>query len=330
MGTISKTGLKQIVFCDGNTIANDAATAMAMGIRAGASLKRGVYKPIKDSLSRSWRNMVNFRVEAETYQTTMLLLKKMIEWLNGNVDAQILTNKQTSGASNGDCYIFKQAASTNLGLDFELMYNADKRSIKATLEGALNYAAAQALIDASDSATPYTFTGLTPAITGAGEYQNYFRKPAFVSFEFPKETTVLYRDEIVERSYSIKTKSKKSVETNMSIVDYLTYEITMKFRNASTAAQVAMMAKDNAPSLYIKEQNPNTGCFDAFWFKEGTLTLDDEFEATDEERSQTVKFVGDVFLFNHCFTFNLAKGSDEEDGTDGGTMFIGTREDLDP
>ena len=212
MGTISKTGIKQIVLCDGNTIANNAPSAMAMGIRAGANLKRGVYKPIKDSLSRNWRNMINFRVEAETYQPTMLLLSKMVAWLNGNVDAQIVTNKQTSGASNGDCYIFKQAASTNLGLDFELMMNADKRSIKATLEGALNYAAAQALIDAADSATPYTFASSDIPFSGAGENEDLFRKPAFVSFEFPAETTVVLRDEIVERSYSIKTKSKKSVE----------------------------------------------------------------------------------------------------------------------
>jgi hypothetical protein len=301
-----------------------------MGIRGGASLKRGLYKPIKDSLSRSWRNMINFRVEAETYQPTMLMLKKMIEWLNGNVDAQILTNKQTSGASNGDVFIFKQTASTNLGLDFELMFNADKRSIKAILEGALNYADAETLIDAADSASPYTFTGVN--ITGAGENELFFRKPAFVQFEFPAAATVLYRDEIVERSYSIKTKSKKSVETNMSIVDYLSYEIMMKFRNASAAKQVEIMAKDNAPSIYIRENNAASDGseWDAFWFAAGALTLDDEFEVNDEDRHQTLKFTGDVFLYNHVFTFSEVKGSPLTDGTDGGTMFIGTREDLDP
>lgn len=320
MGTISKTGLEQIVLCDGGTIADTPPLQpMAMGIRAGASLKRSAYKPIKDYLNRSWRNKINFRVEAETFQPTMLMLKNMTRWLNGNVDVQVQSNLQASTDTYGDLYIFDVDNSTNLGLDFELMFNADKRSIKATLEGALNYATAQALVDAADAGTtPYSFSG----ITGPGESQTYFRRPAFVALEAPKSTGIVLRDEIIERTYSIKTKSKKSVETNMSIVDYLTFEIMMKFRNASTAAQVAMMAKDNAPSLYIKELNAGA-YYDAWDFAAGALTLDDEFEVTDEERSQTVKFVGDVFLFDISFSFGAAYGGTAGDGgTLGGTMVV--------
>lgn len=319
MGTVSKTGLKQLVLCDGGSLLTTPVNPTAMGIRGPASLKHGNYKPIKDYLSRTWRNKINFRVEAETYQPTMLTLKNMISWLNGNCDAQITTNKQTSGASNGDVFQFGTIASTNLGLEFELMCNADKRSIKTILEGALNYAAAQSLIDAADSATPVNFSG----ITGAGDSEVFLRKPAFVAFEAPKATAIVLRDEIVERSYTIKTKGKKSVETNMLIVDYLTFEITMKFRNASIANQIAIMTKANAPSLYIKEQN-NASFYDAWDFAAGVITLDPETEITDEDRVQTLKFMADVSLFDIAFSFGASFGGDATDGgTKGGTMVIG-------
>jgi len=291
---------------------------MAMGIRAGANLKRNAYKPIKDYLNRSWRNKINFKVEAETFQPTMLMLNNMIRWLNGNVDTQVQTNLQASVDTYGDVYLFDVENSRNLGLDFEVLYNADKRSIKAILEGAITYTDAQTLINAADATTPKTFAG----ITGPGESEVYLRRPAFVALEAPKATGIVLRDEIVERSYSIKTKGKKSVETNMSIVDYLTFEIMMKFRNASVAAQVITMAKDNAPSLYIKELN-NGAYYDAWDFAACVLTLDDEVEVNDEDRFQTVKFAGDVFLYDISFTYGAAYGGTAGDlGTLGGTMII--------
>lgn len=319
MGTISKTGLKQLVLCDGGTLLTTPVNPTAMGIRGPAFLKHGNYKPIKDYLQRTWRNKINFRVEAETYQPTMLTLKNMISWLNGNCDAQIMTNKQSATANSEDVFQFGTVASTNLGLEFELMFNADKRSIKAILEGALNRATAQTLIDAADSVSPVNFSG----ISGAGDSEVFLRRPAFVAFEAPKATGIVVRDEIVERSYSIKTKGKKSVETNMLIVDYLTFEITMKFRNASVANQIEIMAKDNAPSLYIKEQN-NLSFYDAWDFAAGVITLDPETEITDEDRVQTLKFMADVPLYDISFSFGASYGGDADDGgTKGGTMVIG-------
>jgi len=389
MGTISKTGLKQLVLCDGgnliavagvtgNILSTDAlmtgmssttglvagmkivktagtgaltgtptivsvdsasqvtmsavaATSgtltatfggptvpIAMGIRGPAFLKHGNYKPIKDYLNRTWRNRINFKVEAETYQPTMRTLAYLVSWLNGGCDAQILTNKQSGTAGSEDVFQFYKANDSNLGLEFELMYNADKRSIKTILEGAINYTAAQTLIDAADSVTEVAFSG----ITGAGDSETYLRRPAYAAFEAPKGTSIVVRDEIVERSYSIKTKGKKSVETNMLIVDYLTFEIIMKFRNASIANQIAIMAKDNAPSLYIKELNAGA-YYDAWDFAAGVITLDPETEINDEDRIQTLKFVADVPLFDVAFEFGAAKGGTADDaGTLGGTMVI--------
>jgi hypothetical protein len=314
---ISKSGNHQFGLCDLGTLATTPADPIAMGIRGAYAMKTSAYKPIKDYLQRTWRNMINFRVEAESYQPTMFMLSKMIEWLNGNVDAQIITKKQTSGASNGDVYKF--TGTRKAGLDFELMFNSDKRSLKPILEVALPYTDAQTFIDLADSDTPIAL----PTITGPGEDQLLFRRPSFVKFEAPDASTILTKDEIVSRSYSIKTKSKKQDETNMSIVDYLTFELTMKFRNASVAKHIEIMSKDNAPSVTIRELN-NAAFYDEWKFSAGVLTLDHELDDADEDRSLTLKFMADVFLFDIAFLFGATYGGDVSDGgTKGGTMTIG-------
>ncbi len=305
MGTISRAGLGQIAACDLGTLATTPVDPLAMGIRMGAPFKTSAFKPIKDYLNRGWRNMVNFNVGAESMQATMFMLKKMHDWLNMNCDLQVLTNIQSAGG-NPDC--FKFIGNSIAGLDYELMISSDKRTLKPTWEIALPFDDAKTLIDSADSETPVSLTG----ITGKGEDQTLLRKPFFVSFEFPKATTVLTRDEIMERSISIKTKNTKSNENNMSIVDYISFEIMMKFRNASVAKKVEIMAKDNAPSLYLKEMNAPT-FFDAFDFAAGVLTLDDEWDIDDQTRSQTLKFVADVYLYDISFQFGTTYGGDASD-----------------
>lgn len=314
---ISKAGNHQFVLCDLGTLSTTPVDPIAMGIRGAYSMKTSAYKPIKDYLNRTWRNMINFKVEAESYQPTMRMIKLLTEWVNGNCDAQIITKKQTAGASNGDVYKF--IGNRKAGLDFELLFNADKRSIKTILEVARPYTDAQAFINNADNDTPVAL----PGITGAGENQAFFRRPSFIKFEAPDESTILTNDEILSRSYSIKTKSKKQDETNMSIVDYLTFELVMKFRNASVAKHVEIMAKDNAPSVTIRELN-NGVFYDEWKFANGVLTLDHELDDTDEDRSLTLKFMADVFLFDIEFLFGAAFGGDITDGgTKGGTMMIG-------
>lgn len=314
---ISKSGNHQFGLCDLATLVTTPNDPIAMGIRGPYAMKTSAYKAIKDYLQRTWRNGINFRTEVETHQPTMFMLSKLIEWLNGNVDAQIITKKQTSGASNGDVYKF--IGNNKAGLDFELMFNSDKRSIKVILERALAYTAAQTFIDSADSETPVAL----PGITGPGEDQALFRRPSFVKFEAPDATTILTAEEIVSRSYSIKTKSKKQDETNMSIVDYLTFELIMKFRNASVAKHVEIMSKNNAPSLTIRELNEGA-FYDEWKFNAGVLTLDHELDDNDEDRSLTLKFMADVFLFDVAFQFGAAYGGDATDGgTKGGTMVIG-------
>lgn len=317
MGTISKAGLKQIVACDYGTLATTPVDPIAMGIRNAAPMKRSHYKPLKDYLDGSYRNMMNFNIQAESMQSTMHMLDTMIGWLNGNVDLQVRTVAQASGGA-GDCYKFNTG--NNMGLDFEVLINSDKRTIKPTFEVALPWSTGQALVDAADSVTPVVFSG----ITNRGEDEALLRRPFFLAFEAPAATSILTRDEIVSRSYSIKTKNKKQEETNMSIVDYLIFEITMKFRNASVANQVAILAKDQSPSLLIKEQNAGA-FYDAWDFNSGVLTLNDEYDDADDDRALTLKFQRNVFLYDIAFEYGATKGGDVGDttGLKGGTMKVG-------
>ncbi|MFO7446210.1 MAG: hypothetical protein R6W90_07570 [Ignavibacteriaceae bacterium] len=312
----SRPGIKQLVLCDAGTLLTTPVNPIAAGLRNAASIKRTAYKPVKDYLNRSFRNKVNFNIQAESLQPTMLMRKKAIDWLNQNVDVQVVTVPQASGGT-GDVYQF--TGNNVMGLDFEDVISGDKRSMKLTLERAMEYDAAKTFIDAVDSAAAVPFSG----ITGRGEDLTKFRSPYFLAFESPAAATVLTKAEIAERSYTIKTKNKKSEEDNTSIVDYLSFEVMMKFRNASVAKQVEVMSKDNAPSLLIKENNRGL-FYDAFNFAPGVLTLEDEFDDTDDDRGLTLKFTGDVHVYDISFQFGTAYGGDETDGgTKGGTMNIG-------
>lgn len=313
---ISRAGLKQIVACDYGTLATTPVDPIAAGIRNAATMKRSHYKPLKDYLEGQWRNMINFNYTHESMQATMFALKKYIGWLNGNVDLQVITVPQDNGNSD----VYKHIDGNNVGLEFELMYNSDKRTIKPTFEIALPFTAAQTLVDTADSETPVTFASITHP---RGEDETLLRRPFFLTFEAPKTTQVITRNELVSRSYSIKTKSKKSEENNMSIVDYLIFEIILKFRNASVAKQVEMLAKAQSPSLLIKEGNDGS-FYDAWDFNAGVLTLNDEYDDTDEDRNITLTFKRNVMVYDIDFLFGATYGGDASDnGKKGGTMKVG-------
>lgn len=316
--SISKAGLKQVVACNKGTLATTPVDPIAMGIRKGATMKRSHYKPLKDYLDGQFRNMMNFNIQLESMQATMFMLKKMLDWVDGNMDLQVITNPQAAGGT-GDVYKFNSG--NEMGLDFEYVINSDGRTIKPTFEIALPWTTGQTLVDSADSTTPITF----PTITHPrGEDEALLRKPFFVSFEAPTGTPVLTRNEIVSRSYSIKTKTKKLEESNMTTVDYLIFELMLKFRNASVAKQVEILSKDQMPTIKLREQN-NAAFYDEWQFNNGVLTLNDEFDDSDEDRAITLKFQRNVFIYDISFLFGATYGGDAADttGIKGGTMKVG-------
>jgi len=311
----SRAGLKQLVLCDAGTLLTTPSNPLAAGLRNSATMERTPFKEVKDYRNRLLKNMINFKIEWESLQPTMLMLKCLTGWINLNCDAQVITVPQTI-SSGGDVYQF--IAANKAGLDFEYIISADKRSLKPTLEVAMEYERAKAFIDAADS-TGQTVFG---SIQGDGADFTKYRAPYFLSFEVPKTTAVFGAQDLVERTYSIKTKNKKSIY-NASIVDYLTFEFSITARDASILKQIDVMSKDVSPAVYIKEQN-NGSYYDAFDFNTGVLTLHDEFKDGDDDRTLKLTFSADVPIGDIAFQFGAAYGGDASDGGNkGGTMRIG-------
>ncbi|MDD4291993.1 MAG: hypothetical protein PHX51_07160 [Clostridia bacterium] len=312
----SRAGLKQIGFCDAGTLATTKTNPLAIGLRNAASMEITNFKQIKDYLERNFRNMKNFKVDAESLQPTIQMLKLMISWLNLGCDAQVITRPQASGGA-GDVYKF--IGDNKAGLDFEYLINADKRSMKATLELAMEYVLAQTFIDSADSETAVVLTD----ITGEGADFTRFKSPYFVSFESPKTTALFSKADLVERSLTIKTKNKKDLY-NKSIVDFLTVELMIKARDASVAKQIVAMGKDQSPSVYVKEMN--TGAYyDAFDFAAGVLTLEEEYKDGDDDRTLQYKFTGNIHIYDITFELGDTHGGAVSDtiGSTGGTMKAG-------
>lgn len=315
----SRAGLKQIVLMDAGTLATTPVSPLAMGLRGEASMAITPHKPITDYRGRQLRNMINFKVEAKSYQPTMQLLKALINWTNMNADAQIVTVPQSAGGSV-DCYKF--VSDKKLGIGFEYLISADERSLKVILERAMEYERAKTFIDAADSETPVAITGLASP-NSEGVDQAKYRAPYFLAFETPKATAPFTIDDIIERSLSIKTASKKSAY-NTDIVDYLEIELILKVSDASVAKLITQMSKDMSTTIYMKEQN--TGSFyDAFDFNANVLTQTDEFSIGDDERAITMKFSGKVPVYDVTFQFGATYGGDAADtvGAKGGTMKFG-------
>jgi hypothetical protein len=314
----SRAGLRQLGFCDSGTLLTAPVNPIVMGLRDKATMVTDMkFKQNKDYRNRVLPNMIGFKLDCESLQPSMAMLKALIGWLNSNCDIQAITFPQSPGAANGDVYQF--AGANQAGLDFEYLITQDKRSLKATIEIAMEYARAQAFIDAADSASPVVFAG----IVGSGADFTKYRAPYFISFEAPKATALFGGADLVARSYSIKTKNKKSIY-NASIVDYLTFNFMIQARDASVATQIAKLATVLSPSVYVKEQN-GTGLFDAFDFNAGVLTLDSAYNDSDDERSLTLTFSADVSLSDIAFQFGATYGGDVADttGVKGGTMKVG-------
>lgn len=312
----SIAGLKQIILCNSETLLTVPVNPHVAGLRNAATMVRTPFKDVKTYLNQSLRNMLNFKIDFETLQPNMGKLQSLIGQTNLNCDAQIITSPQSIGGSS-DVYQFIGA--NKLGLDFEYLITQDKRSIKVTLEGAMEYARAQALVDSSDSTTAVTVAG----IQKSGADFTKYRAPFFLAFEAPQATALFAAADLTERSFSIKTKNKKDLYNN-SIVDYLTFTFMIAARDASVAKQVIVMSKDMSPSILVKEQN-NGAFYDEFEFAAGALTLIDEYNDADENRSIKLTFAADVSIGDISFLFGSSAGGDAADttGIKGGTMMIG-------
>lgn len=308
-------GLKQIVLCDFGTLATTPADPIAMGIRKDATLTINHFKQVEDYRKRKLRNMLNFKLEAETLQPTVFLLKKLLNWINGNVDGYIKTQKQGSGAQD----VFKFHSGKNLGVDFDLMYNQEGRKCKLTLERALPYDTGVTFIDSADSETPITFSGITDDGTDLAIYRGF--NPD--KFEKPGGTSLGGTSLITVRQLNIKSESKKSID-NISLVDNLMITLEMTGKEAAISDFITRLNKGQLDSVVFQEKNSGS-YYDKFDFNSNVLSQTDEFVINDEDRTLKVVFEGRVPIYDVSFLLGTGNGGDATDtkGTTGGTVRFG-------
>jgi len=315
----SAAGLKQIVMCDKGTLdavsPNVPVDPIALGIRKDAVLTINHYKQVEDYRKRKFRNYLNFKLEGETLQPTVFLFKKLIGWLNGNVDLQVVTQNQSTSAKD----VFKFNAGKELGIDFDWTYNQEGRSCKITFERAFPYEDAVIFIDAADSTTAVTFTNITDDGTDLTLYRgsspDKFEKPASISLGGTNLITV--------RSLNIKTENKKSID-NMSLIDNLMITLEMTGREAAIADFVTRLNKQQLESVVFQEKNSGS-YYDKFDFNSLVLSQTDEFVINDEERTLKIVLEGRVPIYAVTFLYGTANGGDAADtkGTTGGTIKFG-------
>jgi len=308
-------GLKQIVICDKNTLASTPVDPIAWGIRKNATLTINHFKQVEDYRKRKFRNMLNFKLEGETLQPTIFLFKKLLEWINGNCDTQVITQKQSS--SNKD--VFKFINGKNLGIDFEWIYNQDGRSCKITMEGAFPYNDALVFIDSADNTTPVTFTGITDDGTDLTIYRGFNPE----KFEKPANTSLGDIYFIQTRSLNIKTESKKNIY-NVSIVNNLMITLEMIGNEASISDFITRLNKGLLDNVIFQEKN-GSSTYDKFDFAANVLSQTDEMVINDEERTLKIILEGRVPINDISFLYGSLNGGESTDttGKTGGTIRFG-------
>jgi len=315
---MSRAGIKQIVLCDLGTLSTSPANAVAMGLRGNCTMEITSFKPVKDYRGRELPNMDNVKIESESLQPSPGMLKKLIGFTNHNCDAQVTTVRQSASAASDDVYRFEGVNSP--GIDFELIYSADKRGVKVTIERAYPKEVLDGLLNVFETQSAVSISSL--ANPEGIDYSRY-RMPYSLSIESPLGTNICSASDFESRKLSLKTKGKKSA-FNTSFVDYITVNMELVTRDASIARMISQRNKGISPVLIWKESNGGS-LFDSFEFAAGVLAQKSELKSSDEERTLKIIYEADIPIYDFVFEFGAGKGGDEtdSDGFKGGTIKAG-------
>ncbi len=313
---MSRAGIKQIVLCGPGTLSGTPANPVPIGLRGTGTMEITPFKTVKDYRGRELPNMDDVKIEAESFQPSLRMLKQLIEFTNHNCDAQVTSVKQNLSA--GEVYRFEGENSP--GIDFELIYSADKRSIKVTLERAYPAGVLASILSESALLGAAIIPGL---LNEEGKDFSRYRMPYTISIESPAETLICADTDFDSRKISIKSKGKKSA-FNSSFVDYLTVSIELSTRNSSIASLLEQRNKGISPFIKWKESNGGN-YYDAFEIAAGVLAQKTELKNSDDERLIKIVYEADIPIYDILFEFGAGKGGDETDteGIKGGTVKIG-------
>lgn len=308
-------GLRQIVMCNKGTLATTPVDPIALGIRKDAVMTISPFKQIEDYRKRKLRNMMNIKLEGETMQPSIFMFKKLLDWINGNVDLQVVTQNQS--ANTRDVWRFN--AGRELGLEFDWTYNQDGRSCRLIFERAFPYSDAVTFIDAADNTTAVVFSGITDDGSDLTLYRGF--NPD--KFEKPSGSSLGSNALITVRSLNIKTESKKSID-NLSLIDNLMITLEMTGRESSISDFITRLNKGMLDNVIFQEKNTGT-FYDKFDFNANVLSQSDEMVINDEERTLKIVLEGKIPIYNIAFLYGTGNGGDTTDtrGTTGGTIRFG-------
>jgi hypothetical protein len=302
----SRIGIKRALLAQAGTMLTTPAGLVPLGVRKSSKLIISALDEIKDYRNRNLRNKTNFRYEADSLQGTLRDLQWGIKFLQDGYDFQLLKERQTSAAKSGGC--FNWASQVN-GLDFEYVMTNKERYLKWIFETAMEYAEAITLIDGADASGDLLPAISTNAISGGNErgenFTNY-RYPWYFAIQAPSGTEIFNKKEIMERSFSLKTKGSNN-EYNETVVNWISVNLTIKGSDATISKIVEILNKAQAPSIVVKEKLSST-LYEQFTFNANVLSFTSEFGLGDDEDYAQLVFEGDIAFDQFAFAYGAANG----------------------
>ncbi len=283
---IAKAGIRRIALWDK---ANTEAGIIVLTMRQAGKLTITDKEDIKDFRNRVLPDMINFKIEAVSYDIGRPLLYYLLVHAKADgVSTEVITRKISTGVYDG---IFSFAGDNFLGLDFEYTMSQKERSAKIMLEATYERDIALAILnDAYGNNTPNDLNGFDEV-----SFLTDYYRPAYFSYcKYGSSDTVLFtKDQIVSRKLTVKSKGNKTVydRTIVNMLDVL-FEVELA-KSEIGDIKTFFESIPVAPKLSLQEKDP-AGKSELHVFKEGVLSLSRETNIADDSRTIKLKFQGDV------------------------------------
>jgi len=290
-------GLKSI--CFGSSFME---TLIPIGLRKSASLTISPFKEIEDYRHRKHRNYLNFKIEAECIQPSMQILKKVLD--NESFYVQAVT-------AQGEVFQIP-----NMGLDFEMVYSSEGRSLKLVFQICFPYSDGLDLIDAAKDNTDLHSTNFEDA-------SKYY--PSAWSNNSGLGIAPLH---IMSKKLSIKPEGVTNI-ANALLPNYWTINYEIVTVDSSMDFLLTHFTPTNDLTLTFEETNeifapdaipPRT--YDKLIFSAGVLTKQSEFTVSEDERTTKLVLAARIPLSKISFAFGTNNGCKTGDtvGATGGTI----------
>jgi hypothetical protein len=312
---MSKGGFSQIVLMDKGTLDTSPTNPIAFGITRNSEL---IVSPIAFKSTKiehkDWEisNFDNFALKGESIQPSIFMFKKLLDWVNGNCDAQIVSKKQGSAATSTDVFLFDDGR--ELGIDFRFIVSDEVRYCGIDLERAFPKGVFDTIIAAA-----LTDTAI---VISEGDDFDKVRTPYPLTTDSPSATALFTT--YTKRMLTIESKMKRKDINNISLIDDFKITLEIEGEEASIAQFIAQRAKGLSSDVVFTEGNAGA-YFDKWVFNDNVLVQNSIYTINEKERIMNVKYVGTVPKEAFAFGYGTSNGGAANDstGTTGGTVTVG-------